>query len=399
MKTKINLLWIDDDIDKFGVYVDALKDEGYNVLIASDFEETTKIIDQNKIDVFLVDIQIPNVNGIEIIRRIYKIAPLAKFAVLSSFLYLQKNKNELKSLNIPIQLIDKYLPNVKSDSFHEKFLLPIKSLCSNGVTFCIEDFKNSKINNGEIDPFDIDFARFLQLSLIEKDKLADLAEVVAHSTIENAFKRGKIWVLLCGNPNEIIASAEHERDIATEEQVLKISKIKNRAPFQFSKGLTSEDHWMNCSNDESLIDYPTVTLEISGKKLNLHFDTGCPSTKFSYEELISIGAIPNATHFITEWRNGFDKYRCVLMKNVNAILKSQNDGQTTHVVLNGRAIRDWYEHSYSRKCRSSCKLKILDNASNDYCVLRKALIGRNLLTENKLKLTLDGEKKITYLTK
>lgn len=399
MDTKINLLWIDDDIDKFGVYVDVLKAEGYNVFIASNYEETTKIIDQHAIDVFLVDIHIPNINGIEIIRRIYKAVPYAKFAVLSSFLYLQKNKNELKSLDISVQLIDKYLTNVKGKSFKEKFLLPIKSLCSNGVTFCIKDFKDSKINKEDIDPFDISFAKFMQLSIIEKDKLADLAEQKAYKTIDNAFKRGKIWVLICGNSNEITASAEHEQDIPTEEQVLKISKIKNRAPFQFSNGLVSEDHWMNCSIDESLIDYPTVTLEISGKELILHFDTGCPSTKFSYEELISIGAIPNATHFITEWRNGIDKYKCVIMKNVTAILKNQNDGQTTPVVLSGKAIRDWYEHSYSRKCKSSCKFKNKDITDSDYCILRKALIGRNLLIENKLKLALDGSKKMTYFIK
>jgi CheY-like chemotaxis protein len=396
MENKLKLLWIDDDIDKLEMYVKALRREGFKVYTASNYFETENVIKKVKIDIFLVDIQIPEINGIEIIRLIYKKFPYAKFAILSSFLYLQRNKDELQSLDIPVQLIDKYLPNVKSESFNEKFINPIRSLSNNGVTFTIEDVNTFETNKCGIEPFNIDYAKFMQLSLIEKDRLSDIAERTAIKTIEKEFKRGKIWVLLCGNPKEISASAEYEKDIPSEDKVLKIAKTKNRAPFQFSKGLISEDHWMNCPSDKSLIDYPTVTLEIYGTEMNIHFDTGCPSTKFSYEELIVLGAIPNASHFITEWRNGFDKYKCVIIEKMNAILKSQKDGQTTLVVIKGKAIRDWSEHSYARKCSGNCELKDTKNNPDGFCSLRKALIGRNLLTENKLKLILDGNKKITY---
>ena len=102
----INLLWIDDDIDNIANYINALKKEGANIFKAHNYSEVKKIIKDNKIDLFLIDIMMPPPNGIEILRRLYKRFPKANYAILSSFLYLQRYKEELASLKFEVQLLD-----------------------------------------------------------------------------------------------------------------------------------------------------------------------------------------------------------------------------------------------------------------------------------------------------
>jgi CheY-like chemotaxis protein len=384
------VLWIDDDIQKLGSYVAALRKRGYDVATAANAKESHLVLADHCPQVVLADIQMPDASGIEIIRQMHEDHPDLVYAVLSSFLYLQKYRDELGALGFPVQLIDKELPNVQDESFEQRFVSPIAALFDQGITYTIENAGQARQKMEGTDPFAISYADFMALPIVEKDKLADKAEQLAKDVIQNAFKRGKTWVLLCGNRREIADSSDDPQKIPTEEKILRYAQRKNRAPYQFCQSFINETYWTECATDFSLKDYPTVSLQFDGHDMESHFDTGCPHSLFSYEELVAMGVIAGATHFIKERRAGVaDAYRCVVVRNLTAILKSQKSGQTLKVSLNGRAVREWTSTTYARFCDDKCK-RHPDRLKGGLCPLRRALIGRNLLTDNRLSLTLDG---------
>ncbi len=74
----------------------------------------------------------------------------------------------------------------------------------------------------------------------DKERLADKAEKLARNTIEAAFARGKVWVLLCGDKREIAAATESFEDIPSEDEILDQALRRNRAPFQFSQAMRTD---------------------------------------------------------------------------------------------------------------------------------------------------------------
>lgn len=389
------ILWIDDDIQRLNAYVDALKNNGFELFTASNEKEALSSYKKNKPYIVLADIRMPPPNGIEILRRLYEINPNAIFAVLSSFLYLQRYRDEIAGLKFPVQLLDKDFPNIHDETFRDRFIKPIESLHEKGITYTVNSHNRLNENLSETNPFTIEFAEFMALNIKEKDTFADKAENMARKAINKEFSRGKIWVLFCGYHNEVAASAEDFSEIPSEDEILKVAHRLNRAPYQFTQHLQTEDHWTTCATNISLKDYPTISLIMDGHDIVSHFDTGCPFSLFSYEYLRENNIVGPASQFTKEIRNGFPPYRIALLKDIVAIIKSQKSGQTLKVIINGKAIREWMDSSYSRLCTEECARDTNHNPG-DLCPLRRALIGRNILVDNKLSLVLDGENHLTY---
>jgi len=389
------LLWIDDDIAHLSAFVEALRDRGFDVATAQNADEAFAAFLELDPLVVLADIRMPPPNGIEIVRRMHEKRQDKVYAVLSSFLYLQRYRDELACLRFPVQLISKNIPNVQDDAFEELFVQPIASLFDEGVTYSVADSHKPHPAIEGVDPFKIEFAEFMALPITEKDRLTDRAEELAHKAIERSFEGGRVWVLLCGDRDETVASVDRFERIPEERDILEQAERRNRAPYQFSVALQSEDYWTECSTIESSRDYPTVSIELKGSWLDLHFDTGNPTSAFSYEEFVAKGFILPASQFIKVRRAGFAASRCVIVKDLAALIKSQKTGETKEVRLNGRAVREWVASSYSRTCKEECP-RDGSHSSGELCPLRWALVGRNLLTDNDIALTLDGASKSTY---
>lgn len=404
-----SILWVDDDIDKLGTYVEALKGHGFNVTTAISSEEALKICsNQRNFDIILVDIRMPNPNGIELLRRIYPEYKNALFGVLSSFLYLPKYRAQIKSLDFKVEIIDKDLPGIEDADFYDRFIKPIKDITTNGITNTIDSNVQIK-SSDEKDPFAIEFHDFMRRQILEKDLLTDLAQKIASQTINNVFREGNIWVLLCGSKDIIRASAKDYSQILPEKAILDYALTLGRAPFQFFRPSVHEDMWSGCKDEFSYKNYPTVTLEINDlslnkptKKIVAHFDTGSPVTVFSYEELRAINAIPPATFFANDYAVAGGRpgsVRSVLIK-MKAQLKCQETGSTRKIDILGRAIRNWEDSVFQIKCNwDNCHLRQEGNEELLGCPERVALIGRDLLTHNNLKLVLNGHTKQTAIYK
>ena len=67
---KRNLLVVDDDPDVLSMLERLLKKLEYNPLVAKNGEEAVKIIDRNKVDVVVSDLVMPEMDGMELLKRV-----------------------------------------------------------------------------------------------------------------------------------------------------------------------------------------------------------------------------------------------------------------------------------------------------------------------------------------
>lgn len=70
--TKEKILVVDDEESLRDILQFSLSDEGYEVVTAPNGEEAMERIDENNIDLVILDIKMPGIDGIEVLRRIKK---------------------------------------------------------------------------------------------------------------------------------------------------------------------------------------------------------------------------------------------------------------------------------------------------------------------------------------
>lgn len=402
-----NILWVDDQIDDLMPYASVLEAAGFEVTTASSSQQALKLAEVQVFQVFLVDLRMPEDDGVALLRALHALPRQgnAVFGAFSSFLYLQRYRDRLSALGFPVVTVDKDFPPTDSPDLEERFIAPIRRLVD-------IDSARGNLHQGETqdnprrDPFGIPFSEFLQLALPDKEALLDEAAALAGPVIQRAFEEDKVWVLLCGSPTSIRASATAPNQILAEEEIMTFARQLDCAPFQFFRNPTVEDMWAPCQGS----DYPTVTLEITrdtppvdSAMLTVHFDTGAPMTFFSYEDLLELGLIRSSSLFGGAFgRKGYlATYRALPLK-MRAILEDQRSSATTSVDLSGQIVRSWLESPYARKCDDKCPDWTERKKSGEYvqqCLFRKGLVGRNLLTDNGLVLILDGRQKATGFKK
>jgi CheY-like chemotaxis protein len=396
MKEPPRLLWVDDQINELQPYVRALKDAEFQVEVAASSDVAMAMAHSDKYDVILVDILMPPPDGIELLRQLRPLQPNARLAALSSYLYLERYRDQIRNLPFPVELIEKDIPNVEAEDFDTRFLTPIRNVLRFGVTKTIDSQEKrlAKRTDENIDPFGIPLADFMKKSILEKDRLVIRARELAAAEIEKAFGEGKIWVLLCGSASQIRATATTPNEILSEDKIMDFARSQQRPPFQFWKPVHVDDVWSHCGDEKTTLHYPTVTLDIKNNQLDLHFDTGSPITFFSYERLVQLGVIRPTTNFGMASR-GDSTYWTVAL-DISVILRSQSGDVSRTVRLRGQAIRDWLEAPFARFCDVICPL-LEDKTARQLCLWRIALIGRNLLYENELVLVLDGKNRKTLI--
>ncbi|OPX19401.1 MAG: two-component system response regulator [Desulfobacca sp. 4484_104] len=64
------ILVADDEMSIRLLYSEELKDEGYEVLTAADGREALDIVEKNPLDLVILDIKMPEMSGIEVLRQI-----------------------------------------------------------------------------------------------------------------------------------------------------------------------------------------------------------------------------------------------------------------------------------------------------------------------------------------
>lgn len=87
MEQKIKILVVDDEPDALGLFKDLFIRQGYDVECVSSGMEALDAIDKSIIDVVLLDIKMPVMDGIEALDRIKKKKPELPVVMLTAYGY------------------------------------------------------------------------------------------------------------------------------------------------------------------------------------------------------------------------------------------------------------------------------------------------------------------------
>lgn len=82
---KATILIVDDEPDLRNLLEQVLTNAGYKVQQASDGDEALKLLKKEKFDIALLDIQMPNVNGIQVLKYIQQHLPKTKAIMLTGY--------------------------------------------------------------------------------------------------------------------------------------------------------------------------------------------------------------------------------------------------------------------------------------------------------------------------
>jgi DNA-binding NtrC family response regulator len=89
MSNKTRILIIDDDENITKVEAEILEDQGYSVDIAGTGTEAIKKTQENHYDLMLVDIKLPDMEGIEILNKIRDTTPKIRKIIVTGYPTLQ----------------------------------------------------------------------------------------------------------------------------------------------------------------------------------------------------------------------------------------------------------------------------------------------------------------------
>jgi DNA-binding NtrC family response regulator len=92
---KTRLLVVDDEDDLRDLLKTVLTKTGYEIRTASDGEEAIRILKTNEFDVALLDIQMPKVTGLQVLKHINQHSPKTRAIILTGYADL-KNAMEAR---------------------------------------------------------------------------------------------------------------------------------------------------------------------------------------------------------------------------------------------------------------------------------------------------------------
>lgn len=85
IKKNINILIVDDEDALREVLSNELSKSGYQTMAAPDGEEALGMIKKNNFDLILLDIRMPKVEGIEVLKYVHKNYPKTKVIMMTGF--------------------------------------------------------------------------------------------------------------------------------------------------------------------------------------------------------------------------------------------------------------------------------------------------------------------------
>ncbi len=123
MKGNISVLLVDDDRDMLETQADILEASGFDVDTAAHGEEAEKKFRSRTYDVAVVDIMLPGIKGVELVRKLKPAYPGTCFLLVTGYAGTQLAQNAVaeKSVQVLYKPIDP-----------DKFIAAIRQLATTG---------------------------------------------------------------------------------------------------------------------------------------------------------------------------------------------------------------------------------------------------------------------------
>ena len=185
-----NILVVEDDISIHSILQEILKNDGYNVIDAYSGSEAIMVLEKNQVDLILLDLMLPGLNGEEIIKRnnyipiivlSAKISQEDKVACLlngaNDYITKPFNKDELLA-RIKVQL------RINKNSNNELIFKDLKLLNDNHTLL---------VKDTDVNLTKTEYAILKQLILnksqvVTKSKLLDLISIDTEDCDENSLR-------------------------------------------------------------------------------------------------------------------------------------------------------------------------------------------------------------------
>ena len=124
MNNKSKILVIDDDENILKVVATILRDRGYDVDTAETGSEAISKSEQNTYDLMLIDIRLPDIDGVEVLTRVRDTVPKIRKIIVTGYPTLQNavaaaNRNADAYLTKPFEL-EKMLETIKEQLEKQK---------------------------------------------------------------------------------------------------------------------------------------------------------------------------------------------------------------------------------------------------------------------------------------
>jgi DNA-binding NtrC family response regulator len=124
LSCKSKILIIDDDENIRRVVTTILRDKGYDVDTAQTGSEAISKSEQNTYDLMLIDIRLPDIDGVEVLARVHDTVPKIRKIMVTGYPTLQNavaaaNRNADAYLMKPFEL-DKMLETIKEQLEKQK---------------------------------------------------------------------------------------------------------------------------------------------------------------------------------------------------------------------------------------------------------------------------------------
>ncbi len=110
-ETKPKILVADDDQEVVDAVKMALESEDYEVLSANDGQEALEIFKEDEIDIVVSDIKMPEIDGLELLKKVKEISPSTKVIMMTAYASVDSAVEAMKEgasdyIRKPIEVID-----------------------------------------------------------------------------------------------------------------------------------------------------------------------------------------------------------------------------------------------------------------------------------------------------
>jgi len=89
METKFEIIIVDDDVDLASNLSDILSSEGYGTRVACDGKTAVALCRKKTFDLAIVDIKLPDMSGLELIRELVKLSPATEYIIITGYASLE----------------------------------------------------------------------------------------------------------------------------------------------------------------------------------------------------------------------------------------------------------------------------------------------------------------------